>query len=386
MTLVAMLAIASLGYFSACSSDDDNGGGGGTPPPGGGGPGPSTANQFAYVVYTRDSEIRAYRFKADGNLEDSPINLFATGLVPHHVTVDPQGKFVYVSNHESNFVSGYRLNADGSMVPMVPVPDGSPVTGGSDPSAENQPHSSALDTTRQFLYVVSGHGASTLRAYSVDQTTGLLTFISGQSFPVGTHAHNVVVSPNNQFVYVASEVSGDVHAFSRNTADGKLTSVGSVSGLSGAAAVAVDPASRFAYVSYVNAVEVFKIEGNGALTKILPTSTFPTGNAPHALTMHPNGQFLYAANVNSSTVTVFRVDPNTGVLSDIQTPSPATGTDPNFVIVHPNQKWLYTADNVILPAGNVVSRFEINADGTLTTRTTSSGGNGPQAIGITQFP
>jgi DNA-binding beta-propeller fold protein YncE len=98
--------------------------------------------------------------------------------------------------------------------------------------------------------------------------------------------------------------------------------------------------------------------------------------------MHPNGQFLYAANVNSSTVTVFRVDPGTGALTDIQTPSPATGTDPNFVIVHPNQQWLYTADNV----GNVLSRFVINADGTLATPTTSPSGNGPQSIGITQFP
>jgi 6-phosphogluconolactonase (cycloisomerase 2 family) len=379
MSLVAMLAIAPLGYFSACSSGDDNGGGGGgTPPPGGGGP--STANQFAYVINASDSEIRAYGFDADGNLAPL-INTLSTGLVPHHVNVDPQGKFVYVSNHESPFVSGYRLNADGSMVPMVPAINGSPVTG-SDPS-ENQPHWSALDTTRQFLYVVSGHAApSTLRAYSVDQTTGLLTFIAGQSFPVGNHAHNVVVSPNNQFVYVASEGSGDVHAFSRNTSTGALTSVGSVSGLNGAAAVAVDPATKFAYVSYFNSVEVFNIGANGALTRITPTSTFATGNAPHSLAMHPNGQFLYAANLNTSTVTVFRVDPNSGALTDIQTPSPATGTDPNFVTVHPNQKWLYTSDNV----ADVTSRYILNADGTLGARTTTATGNGAQGIGITNFP
>jgi 6-phosphogluconolactonase (cycloisomerase 2 family) len=336
------------------------------------------------VINASDSEIRASGFDADGNLAPL-INTLATGLVPHHVNVDPQGKFLYVSNHESDFVSGFRLNADGSMVPMVPAIIGSPVTGpttsSADPS-ENQPHWSALDTTRQFLYVVSGHGASTLRAYSVDQTTGLLTFIAGQSFPVGTHAHNVVVSPNNQFVYVASEDSGEVRAFSRNTSTGALTSVGTVSGLNGAAAIAVDPASRFAYVSYFNAVEVFTIEANGALTRIAPTSTFPTGNAPHSLAMHPNGQFLYAANLNTSTVTVFRVDPNTGVLTDNQTPSPTTGTDPNFVIVHPNQQWLYTADNV----ADVTSRFILNADGTLGARTTTSTGNGSQGIGITQFP
>jgi len=377
LSLLAILAITPLGYFSACSSGDDNGGGGGgSPPPGGG----STADQFAYVINAGDSEIRAYRFDADGNLVNPQINTMATGLVPHHVNVDPQGKFVYVSNHDSPFVSGYRLNADGSMVAMSATP-GSPVTG-SDPS-ENQPHSSVLDQTRQFLYVVSGHAApSVLRAYTVDQTTGLLTFIAGQSFPVGNHAHNIAISPNNQFVYVASEGSGDVHAFSRNTSDGTLTSVGSVSGLNGAAAVAVDPGSRFAYVSYFNAVEVFSIGANGALTRITPVSTFPTGNAPHSITMHPNGQFLYAANLNSSTVSVFRIDANTGALTDIQTPAPATGTDPNFVVVHPNQRWLYTADNV----ADVVSRFVINADGTLATPpTTSQTGNGSNGIGTTKF-
>lgn len=376
---LSILAIVPVLYFAGCGGDEDNGGGA-PPPGGGGGGGTSNAEQFAYVINAGDSEIRAYRINADGNL-DPLINTLASGLVPHHVNVDPQGKFVYVSNHDSNFVSGYRLNADGSMVPITALP-GSPVTG-SDPS-EVQPHSSALDQTRQFLYVVFGHtGTSTLRAYSVNQTTGELTFIAGQSFPVGSHAHNIAISPNNQFVYVASEGSGDVHAFSRDITTGALTSVGSIGSLSGASAVAVDNASRFAYVSYFNAVEVFSIGQNGALTRITPTSAFPTGNGPHAITMHPNGQFLYAANINSSTVNVFRVDNNTGALTEIQTPAPATGTDPNFVIVHPNGRWLYTADNV----ADVVSRFIINADGTLQTPpTTSSTGNGSNGIGTTKFP
>jgi 6-phosphogluconolactonase (cycloisomerase 2 family) len=305
----------------------------------------------------------------------------ATGLVPHHVNVDPQGKFVYVSNHNSEFLSGYRIDSDGRLV-GINATLGSPVTG-SDPS-ENQPHSSALDQTRQFLYVVSGHAApSTLRAYSVNQTTGELTFIAGQSFPVGNHAHNITISPNNQFVYVASEGSGDVHAFSRNTGTGALTFIGTVNGLPNAWWVVVDPTSQFAYVSYANAVEVFRIEANGALTRIAPTSTFPTGNAPHAMTMHPNGQFLYTANLNSSTVSVFRRDAGTGALTDIQSPAPATGTDPNAIIVHPNQRWLYTADNV----ADVVSRFVINQDGTLATPpTTSQTGNGSNGIETTKFP
>ena len=384
-----LLAFAPLVLFAACSGDDDNGGGGGTssnPPPS---TPPPAAAQNAYVI-SGIGEIQAYRVDNDGNLTavGTPI---ATGTNPHHVAVDAQGRYVYVSNHESPFLSGWRINQDASLAPMNPAP-GSPVTG-TDPT-ENQSHSSALDQTGQFLYVVAGpeSGApSTLRAYRVDQTPGnnlgLLTFITGQSFPVGIHAHNITVSPNNQFVYVASEGSDEVFAFSRNTSTGELTPQGTITGLDGASAVVVDNQNRFVYVSYLNAVEVLSIGQNGALTRITPVSTFPTnltgtGSGPHSMAIHPNGQTLYTANINSNTVTVFRVDPGTGVLTPAQTPSPATGLEPNYVIVHPNGRFLYTADTT----ADQISRFAINADGTLVTPATAiPAGNGANGIGTTKF-
>ena len=362
--LLMMVVVAAIIPMIRCGGGDNGGGSSSAPPPGPGGGG-GTA-QFAYVISTVDSQIRAYNLDGAGNLTSvgTPI---ATGLVPHHVNVDPQGSFVYVSNHDSTFVSGFRINQDGTLTGINQQP-GSPVTPaiGGDPT-ENQPHSSVMDQTRQFLYVVFGHNApSTLRAYSIDASTGVLTFISGQSFPVGIHAHNITISPNNLFLYVASEGSDEVHAFSRNTTTGALTSVGAVAGMDGASAVTVDPQNRFLYASYTNAVEVFAIGNNGALTRIVPTSMFSTNNSgtgsgPHAIAMHPNGQSLYTANINGNTVTVFGVDSNTGVLTEIQSPSPATGTDPNFVIVHPNGQFLYTADNV----SDRVSQFTINANGTL---------------------
>lgn len=387
--LLMMVVIASILPMVRCGGDN-GGGSSSAPPPGPGGGG--GAAQFAYVVSAVDSDIRAYNLDGAGNLSAIGTPM-ATGVVPHHVNVDPQGQFVYVSNHNSTFVSGYRINQDGTLTPLDPRP-GSPVAGspvtGSDPS-ENQPHSSVMDQSRQFLYVVYGHNApSTLRAYSIDASTGALTFISGQSFPVGNHAHNITISPNNQFLYVASEGSGDVHAFSRNTTTGALTSVGAVAGMVGASAVTVDPQNNFLYASYNNAVEVFDIGTNGALTRILPTSTFSTnsngnGSGPHSIAMHPNGRSLYTANINPPhTVTVFRVDSNTGVLTEvIQSPLPATGADPNYVVIHPNGQFLYTADNV----SDRVSRFTINADGTLVTPaiaaiTAVDGANG---IGTTKF-
>jgi len=380
---LSILAIAPALYFAACSSGGDSGGGTpppSTPPPSSGG---STANQFAYVIASGASEIQAFSLDNSGNLTKIGGSI-ATGIDPHHVDVDRPGRFVYVSNHDSSFVSGWRINTDGSLDPMNPA-IGSPVT------TDVEPHSSIIDQTGNFLYVVSGTGASTLRAYTIDTTTGatrgMPTAIAGQNFPVGTHGHNVTISPNNLFLYVAAEGSGEVFAFSRDTTTGALTAQGAVNGLPTCDAVAVSPDNKFLYAAYTNAVEVFSIAANGALTRITPVSAFSTnnngqGSGPHSIAIHPNGQTVYTGNINANTVSVFRVDTNTGALTEMP-PPPATGAFPNFVLIHPNQLFLYTADQ----GPGALSRFAINADGTLAAPATviPNTGLGSNGIGTTKF-
>lgn len=388
---LSLLAIAPLVFLAACGGGDDNGGGAppsNNQPPGGG----TSAVQNAYVI-AGATEIQAYKLDNDGNL--TPVGTpLATGAGPHHVNVDPAGRFVYVSNH-NGFLSGWRADpASGSLTAMNATETGSPVTGPA--PEENWAHWSVMDTTGQFLYVVASlnEGASTLRAYTINQTPGdnlgRPTFIAGQSFPVGIHAHNVVISPNNQFLYVASESpSGEVHAFSRDTTTGALTPLGAVTfaGFNNPATLVVDPNNRFLYVGFQNAVEVFSIGANGALTRITPISTFDTnlrgtGSGPHSIAMHPNGQTLYVANIFSNTLSVFRVDQGTGALTEIQIPNPGTGLEPNHVMIHPNGRFLYTADTT----SDQLSRFAINADGTLATpATVIPAGNGANNIGFTKF-
>ena len=381
---LSILAIAPLLYFAACSSGGDGGGGAppGTPPGGGG----STANQFAYVIAAGASEIQAYNLDNSGNMTKiaGPI---ATGSNPHHVDVDRAGRFVYVSNHDSNFVSGWRINQDGSLDPINPAVTGSPVT------LDAQPHSSIIDQSGSFLYVVSGTGASTLRAYTIDTSTGATrgtpTLIPAQNFAVGTHGHNVTISPNNQFLYVAAETSGEVHAFSRDTTTGMLTARNVMNGMPLCDAVVVSNDNRFLFAAYQNAVEVFSIDqSTGALTRITPVSTFSTNNAgggttPHSIALRPDGLTLYTANLDGGSVSVFGVDTNTGVLTERQSPPVPTGVEPNFVLVHPNGNFVFTAD-----AGpDQLSRFNINADGTLVSPATvipNTGAN-TNGIGTTKF-
>jgi 6-phosphogluconolactonase (cycloisomerase 2 family) len=356
--------------FTGCGGDDNGGGTtNNTPAPS------STANQFGYVINAGTNEIRAMTVDGTtGNLAlvtgSSPI---ATGTLPHDVQVDRQGRYVYVANHESSFVSGWRINTDGSLTPINPSTAGSPVTNlsGINPT-EDRPHSSVMDKDGQHLYVAAGIGPATLKVYQIQTapgpTQGTLTAMTGQSFTVGVHAHRVRMSPNGQFLYVAAEDSGEVYAFSRNTSSGALTPsrTPKATGLSGALDVQVDSQNKFLFASYINAVEVMSIGADGSPTRISPVSTFSTnnngqGSGPHAMAIHPNGQSLYTANINAHSLTVFKIDPATGVLTEV-VPNPQTGADPNYVFIHPNGQILYSMDTAV----SQVSKFTINGDGSLT--------------------
>jgi 6-phosphogluconolactonase (cycloisomerase 2 family) len=381
---LGILAIAPMLLFAACSGGDDGGGGGTTtnnnPPPAGG------ANQFAYVVNYFGSNVQAFTSDGNGNLT-AVGNPITTGTSPHNVNVDKAGRFVYISNHDSNFVSGYTINsATGSLTPINPAP-GSPVTDASDPT-NNNPHWSVFDTTGAFLYVIAGvpPAMSTLKSYSINGTTGVLTQI-GTTGPLAqcSHGHNVTISPNNSFVYVACEDSGVVYSFQRNAngvaINGVLTPVPGPAGAPATApTVAVDPTSSFLFVGATNSVTVFSINpNNGTITPIQPQSNFQAGNTPHNLTLDSNGH-LYTANINASTVSAFSI--NAGVLTQLPGSPFATGGEPNQVVVHPDGLVLFTADQTT----NTVTRFIVNSNGTLTPNgnaATFPAGSGTNGMGLT---
>jgi 6-phosphogluconolactonase (cycloisomerase 2 family) len=376
------LVLLPIVMFLGCNSGDDGGGGTTTNPPA------ASVNQFAYVVNYFGDNVQAFTSDGNGNLTmvGNPITV---GSHPHNVNVDKAGRFVYISNHDSNFVSGYTINsATGSLIPINPAP-GSPVTDSTDPT-NNNPHWSAFDQTGQLLYVIAGvpPALSTLKTFTVNGTTGVLTQI-GTTGPLAqcAHGHNVIVTPNNNFVYVACEDSAVIYAFRCDTTNtGQLTNLGAtvVSGQNGtpatAPSAAADPTSSFLFVGATNSVTVFNINpNNGTIAPIQGQSNFVSGNTPHNLTLDSNGH-LYTANINDSTVSAFSI--NAGVLTQLAGSPFATGGTPNQVVVHPNGLVLFTADQTT----NTVTRFTINGNGTLTPNgnaATFPVGSGTNGMGLT---
>lgn len=101
----------------------------------------------------------------------------------------------------------------------------------------------------------------------------------------------------------------------------------------------------------------------GALIAI-PGSPFSISghNSTYGVAIHPNNQFLYAANVSTQTVSVYSINPLTGALTSVGTPVSTGATGSNGLFFHPSGNYLYVSNQ----SGNSISAFSVAGDGTLT--------------------
>ena len=101
---------------------------------------------FAYVPNAFGNNISAYAIKANGSLSPVAGSPFNTGSEPWGAALDPKGKFVFVTNLQSNNVSAYTINVtSGALTPVA----GSPFATG------DNPYYMAVDPKGRFAYVAN---------------------------------------------------------------------------------------------------------------------------------------------------------------------------------------------------------------------------------------
>lgn len=252
--------------------------------------------QFLYVVdRTADTlygfQIQQYQNGATpiGSLQ--PISNGApfsgTGFSfdqPSWVMTDRTGRYLYVINAGNNSISGFVINFDGTLTPVVPS--------GTPPPTGNGPTYGTTDTNSHMF--VANSVDNTVNAYLISpggswQSLGTLS-VSG-----ATSIINVLTHPNGQFVYVLDKggaAGGQVFAYTLTPPTG-----GTIFGSQIAApqpvgitptGIVIDPSGSLLAVdnSGSNDLSLFVItQGSsnplaGALTPATP-STVPTDGSPH---------------------------------------------------------------------------------------------------------
>ena len=146
-----------------------------------------------------------------------------TGSRPISVAVSPNGQFAYVANFASttgvNGLFAYTINQTTGALSAIIV---------SESTTGSQPRSVTVDPNGKFVYVVnsgSTTGVNGLSAYTINTNTGALTALSGSASTTGDGPISVRVDPTGKFAYVANFDSDGLSAYTINPNTGALSAL-----------------------------------------------------------------------------------------------------------------------------------------------------------------
>ena len=318
ISLLGLLALAGCGKFFPKTS----GGGGGCTTN-------CAATDFLYVANqnTTTPSLAAFSI-ANSALTAVVTTPYKLSVLPTALVINPANTFLYVGSLTGNIYL-YGINTDGS---LTAENTGNPVASTLGVAAMK------IDTTGAYLLVANA-GASSISVFSINSTTGALTTVTGSPFTLtsagtGSFANGVshmIITPNNQFVYVSEGTSG-VGILTFDVTTGKLTESGHLNSGNSTTdsdqGLASDPSSKFLFLTETgaNALRVLTIGTNGALTE-LSTSPTATGRGPTAVIVDATGTYVYVTNRTDSTVSGFTLAAS-GTLTALSASPYTTGSNP----------------------------------------------------------
>jgi 6-phosphogluconolactonase len=345
---------------------------------------PVSANMFVFVSNAQDGNIDAYTLdKSDGAL--TPVGKIEAGKVVMPLAVSPSRKSLYAVIRSDPFrVVTYAINPEtGALVQQTtaPLPDSmayasvdatgrflftasyggdkiavSPISDAGlieaaaiqvIPTGRNA-HAILADHTNKFVYVPN-LGADQILQFLFDPKSGKLTPNDPPAIATrpGNGPRHFVYSPDNKYLYVLGEMSGNVTQFAIDQNRGTLSevdSVGSVppeaglvpgrpgAGVGGTAAAGSErkpneiwaadlqltPNGKHLYATErtSSTIALFSVAaGTGKLTYV---GTFPTEKQPRGIKIDPSGAYLIAAGEKSDRLAIYKIDQSNGRLTEIK--------------------------------------------------------------------
>ena len=208
-----------------------------------------------------------------------------------------------------------------------------------------------------FIYVTTQGGAA-IFGYIVDSKTSVVTAVGSVASPAG--GYQMVVDPTNTRLYAACATANQVAAYTINPQTAALTPIAGspFAGGSGANGIAMTRDGTRLFSSNFSGANITAFTVNtltGALTQV---GAYPAGTNPGAMTTDAHGDFLYATNYGSGSISAYAINAD-GSLTPLSgspyTVGGASGED--GIVFHPSGKWLY-AGSAINPAN--VSGWLVN--------------------------
>jgi 6-phosphogluconolactonase len=226
----------------------------------------------------------------------------------------------------------------------------------------------AIHPNHKFLYAAievgdfAGQKDGAVGAYSIDHSTGKLTFLN-QVSSHGAGPCHVTVDKSGKYVFVANYDGGSIAVLPIG-ADGKLHQASAAIQHHGSSVnrkrqqephahcINVSLDNRFTLVADLGLDEVLVYRFDPATGSLAPNDPpfgrTPLGAGPRHFAFHPNGRFVYVINELQGTASTFEYDANRGELrlkdtvSTVSEDYKFTHDDSTAEIrVHPSGKFVY---------------------------------------------
>lgn len=278
--------------------------------------GPEHEQIAAYEVVGRSGELKLLNRQS------------AKGTAACYLSVDATGKSVFVSNYTSGSVAALPVQGDGSLGEATSFFQHGGLTADQRKPIGSHAHSIIVSPNNRFVYAAD-LGIDQIVAYRLEADKAKLV-PNKQPFvrtPAGAGPRHITFHPNGKWLYAINETANSITLFDYDADTGMLIERQTIAtvpkdfeGKSFTADVKITSDGRFLYGTNRghHSIAGYRVGADGALTLIGIEPSL--GEGPQNLAILPGNKLLLCANMPAKNVAVFRIDPETGSLKSAGTP------------------------------------------------------------------
>ena len=270
---------------------------------------------YAVEELTPEGRVLALAIRPDGGLERLGESLPSGGADPCHLSLSPDGRWLFAANYTSGSLSVFALGADGAIAGRSDFRQHAIEAPGAIPTRQERAHVhfTLCDGGRVF---VCDLGSNTVFVYGWDNERGRLVDTDARlPFPPASGPRHLALSADGKRLYVLCELTSAVHVFGQD-ACGAWQPVQAVPAIPdfdafetfnwsvGAAIHFAD--ARTLYVSNRGHQSLVRFDV-GADGRLSGRRTIPSGGKTPRDFL-PVGGLLLAANQDSDALAVLRAD------------------------------------------------------------------------------
>ena len=243
------------------------------------------------------------------------------GGAPCHIWVDSKQRLAVTANYLGGNMSVFPIASDGSLgeANIFSFEGGTPGS-----SRQEAPHLHCIYVSPDERYLFANDlGTDRIYKFDLKVEGEKLSLQEGTpsffSLPVGEGPRHAEFHPNGKWLYLLSELSGNVVVLDYE--EGNLSPIQFIEADSlhaaGSADIHVSPDGRFLYASNRlkgDGIAIFEINQEDGMLKRIGYQ--PTGKHPRNFIITSNGKYLLCACRDSDIIQIFTIDSTTGLLQD----------------------------------------------------------------------